>query len=145
MNLKVLEDIYKTFTDMRSSIYVLGYLAGLQAVSFAIYLAYKYIKDESEAKKKLEEKDDTQNEDEQEDKQEKENELTDELQMEPIDQIEQDKHDDKLESEHDKQELYSLLTSKKDDLENLINQLTMIQDNIMTIRDKLEELNKKTN
>ena len=139
MNLKVLEDIYKTFTDMRSSIYVLGYLAGIHAVSFAVYLAYKYIKDESDAKKEREkESEDKQNEPEEE------KEHTDELQMEPIDQTE-DTDTKNKNGTQDKKELYSLLTSKKDELENLINQLTMIQDNIMTIRDKLEELNKKTN
>lgn len=140
MNLKFLEDVYQTYTDMRSSIYFLGYLAGIQAASFALYLAYKYMKDDSESKK------DTKQVEENDEK----SDTIAELQMEPIelenhhDNIKQDKiKQDKIEHDKDEKELYSLLTSKRDELENLINQLTTIQDNIMTIREKLEELNKK--
>jgi hypothetical protein len=132
MNLKFIEDVYQTFTDMRPSIYVLGYLAGIHTVSFGIYLAYKYIKDNETNKT---EKDDQPNEtnNEQKNEQKNEDDKLPELQMEPIESIIKDKPEE---------ELYSLLTSKRDDLENLITQLGLIQTNIMTIRDKLEELNK---
>jgi heme/copper-type cytochrome/quinol oxidase subunit 1 len=141
MNLKFLDDIHQTFIDMRPSIYVLGYLAGIQAVSFAAYLAYKYIQDNQSKDK---------SKDEQKEEQEKvpstpDNDNLPELQMEPIDQIldneSKNVNTDKVDSNTEK-ELFSLLTTKRDELENLITQLNMIQTNIMTIRDKLEELNK---
>ena len=134
MNLKFLEDIYQTYTDMRSSIYFLGYLAGIQAASFALYLAYKYMKDDSDGKK------DTKQVEYENDENDEKSDTVAELQMEPIEQ--EDNTDIDKKGKDDK-ELFSLLTSKRDELENLINQLTTIQDNIMTIREKLEELNKK--
>lgn len=130
MNLKFWEDIYKTFTDMRSGIYILGYLAGIQAASFALYLTYKYMKDESSENKESDENGENK---ESEENGESYVEETSELQMEPI-------YDESIKS--DEKELYSLLTSKRDELESLISQLTTVQGNIMTIRDKLEELNK---
>lgn len=131
MNLKFMEDVYQTFIEMRPSIYVLGYLAGIQAVSFAGYLAYKYIQDDQS-------KDEKNDETSKESNSEK---VEPELQMEPIEQITDATTNTDADTNTEK-ELYSLLTTKRDELESLINQLNFIQTNIMTIRDKLEELNK---
>ena len=43
MNLKFLNDIYKTYIDMKTSIYILGIIACIQTVTFTCYLTYKYI------------------------------------------------------------------------------------------------------
>lgn len=131
MNLKFMEDVYQTFIEMRPSIYVLGYLAGIQAVSFAGYLAYKYIQDDQSKDEKTDETSKESNSEK----------VEPELQMEPIEQITDATTNTDADTNTEK-ELYSLLTTKRDELESLINQLNFIQTNIMTIRDKLEELNK---
>lgn len=132
MNLKFTEDIYKTFISMKSSIYFLGYLAGVHAITFAAYVAYKYI---NEQNTKNDDTQDTDNTNENKTTEDKEDskilEPEPEIQMEQLDSV-----------SHIKEELYTLLTSKKDELETLITQLNNIQDNIGTIRDKLEELHK---
>jgi hypothetical protein len=42
MNLKFFNDIFKTYIDMKSSIYILGIMACVQTVTFTFYFTYKY-------------------------------------------------------------------------------------------------------
>ena len=41
MNLKFTEDMYKTYSDMKSGLYILTWLAGIHTVTFTFYLLYK--------------------------------------------------------------------------------------------------------
>lgn len=45
MNLKVLTDIYNTLVDMNSSLYYLGWFAGIHTATFICFLAYKRFKE----------------------------------------------------------------------------------------------------
>ena len=127
MNLKLLDDIYKTFIDMKPSVYTLGYLAGIQAVTFALYLTYKYLNNQSSDEPELKQE-------QEQEEQEREH----DVQMEDVNQ-----EVDLPKSEKPQEELYDLLTSKREELDNLINQLSYIQENIVNIRNKLEDLNKR--
>jgi len=45
MNLKFFNDIYKTYIDMKTGIYILGVFACVQTITFTCYLTYKYFRD----------------------------------------------------------------------------------------------------
>ena len=130
MNLKFIEDVYQTFELMRSGLYYLGVLAGVHTVTFALYLAYQYIQDNS-AKK---------NEDQQtEDQINKEIELPPPITKdEPVIQMEEI-----TDLNAQKQAYKSILEKKRDELDNLVSQLDNVYDSIGHIRERLEELNNK--
>jgi DMSO/TMAO reductase YedYZ molybdopterin-dependent catalytic subunit len=133
MNLKFFEDIFQTIELMKSGFYYLGLLIGVHTVTFAAYLAYKYLNDENNSKKKeLTEK---------EQFTEKEPELPPPLTTtEPVIQMEE--VTDLLE----KKDMYkSLLEQKREELGTLIAQLDSVYDNIGQIRERLETLNTKNN
>lgn len=132
MNLKFLEDIYKTFELMKSGLYYLGVLAGVHTVTFALYLAYQYIQDNS-AKKKIEE----QREKQADEFFNKEIELPPPITKdEPVIQMEE------LTDLNEQKKAYkSILEQKRVELNNLVLQLDSVYDNIGQIRERLEELN----
>lgn len=133
MNLKFFEDIFQTIELMKSGFYYLGLLIGVHTVTFAAYLAYNYLNDENNSKKKeLTEK---------EQFTEKEPELPPPLTTtEPVIQMEE--VTDLLE----KKDMYkSLLEQKREELGTLIAQLDSVYDNIGQIRERLETLNTKNN
>lgn len=132
MNLKFLEDIYKTFELMKSGLYYLGVLAGVHTVTFALYLAYQYIQDNS-AKKKIEE----QREKQADESFNKEIELPPPITKdEPVIQMEE------LTDLNEQKKAYkSILEQKRVELNNLVLQLDSVYDNIGQIRERLEELN----
>lgn len=118
MNLKFFEDIFQTIELMKSGFYYLGLLIGVHTVTFAAYLAYKYLNNENNSKKK--------------ELVDKEPELP--LQMEEVTNL------------LDKKDMYkSLLEQKREELGTLITQLDSVYDNIGQIRERLETLNTKNN
>lgn len=134
MNLKFFEDIIKTIEIMKSGFYYLGVLIGVHTVTFAAYLAYKYLNENNTPKRiqKEEEASDTQNEPE----------LPPPLPQtsEPVIQMEE------VSNLVDKKEVYkSLLEQKREELSTLIVQLDSVYDNIGIIRERLESLNNKPN
>jgi len=128
MNLKFLEDIYKTFELMKSGLYYLGVLAGVHTVTFALYLAYQYIQDKKDKKEKL--ADEFFN---------KEIELPEPITKdEPVIQMEE------MTDLHEQKKMYKfLLEKKRDELSNLVSQLNNVYDNIGSIRERLEEISNK--
>lgn len=136
MNLKFLEDIYKTFELMKSGLYYLGVLAGVHTVTFALYLAYQYIQDNS-AKKKIEEQSEEQIEPQTDESFNKEIELPPPITKdEPVIQMEE------LTDLNEQKKAYkSILEQKRVELNNLVLQLDSVYDNIGQIRERLEELN----
>lgn len=130
MNLKFIEDVYQTFELMRSGLYYLGVLAGVHTVTFALYLAYQYIQDNS-AKKNEE--------------QQTEDQINKEIELPPP--ITKDEPVIQMEEITDlnaqKQAYKSILEKKRDELDNLVSQLDNVYDSIGHIRERLEELNNK--
>jgi hypothetical protein len=126
MNLKFLEDIYKTFELMKSGLYYLGVLAGVHTVTFALYLAYQYIQDKKDKKEKLADEPFI-----------KEIELPEPINKdEPVIQMEE------MADLHEQKKMYKfLLEKKRDELNNLVSQLNNVYDSIGSIRERLEEIN----
>jgi chromosome segregation ATPase len=138
MNLKFLEDIYQTFELMKSGLYYIGVLAGVHTITFALYLAYQYIQDNST--KKIQD-DSTQNKEEQQ----LDETLNKEIELPPP--ITKDEPVIQMEEITDlteqKKAYKSLLEKKRDELNNLVLQLDNVYDSIGNIRERLEELNNK--
>lgn len=130
MNLKFIEDVYQTFELMRSGLYYLGVLAGVHTVTFALYLAYQYIQDNSTKKNEEQQTEDQIN---------KEIELPPPITKdEPVIQMEEI-----TDLNAQKQAYKSILEKKRDELDNLVSQLDNVYDSIGHIRERLEELNNK--
>lgn len=133
MNLKFLEDIYKTFELMRSGLYYLGVLAGVHTVTFVVYLAYQYIQDNSTKKNK------EQIEQQTDESLNKEIELPPPITKDdPVIQMEE-----LTDLTEQKKAYKSILEKKRVELNNLVLQLDSVYDNIGHIRERLEELNNK--
>lgn len=130
MNLKFLEDIYKTFELMKSGLNYLGVLAGVHTVTFALYLAYQYIQDKKNEERIEPQTDESFN---------KEIELPPPITKdEPVIQMEE------LTDLNEQKKAYkSILEQKRVELNNLVLQLDSVYDNIGQIRERLEELNNK--
>lgn len=137
MNLKFFNDIYQTIEVMRDGFYYLTLLAGIHTVTFAAYLAYKYLNSEpnDDSKKQIKLEPDT--------------ELPQPLiNMQDINELDTNEVDtNELDTnEVDKKKEYKLLLHKKrEELGGLIIQLDTVYDNIGQIRERLENLNNKTN
>lgn len=129
MNLKFFEDVYQTFEIMKSGLYYLAVLAGVHTVTFALYLAYQYINDNSSKN------------DEKESVKEsftKEIELPPPLSTNPVIQMEE------LTDLNEQKKAYkNILEKKRDELDNLVSQLDNVYASIGHIRERLEELNNK--
>jgi hypothetical protein len=142
MNLKFVDDIFKTIEVMKTGFYYLGLLIGVHTVTFTAYLAYKYLYNDK-TDKKLEDKkpEDKKLEDNKAEDKKDELELPPPLtnNNEPVLQMEE------LTNSFDKKEVYkSLLEQKKEELCNLIVQLDTVYDNIGVIRERLEKLTTKS-
>lgn len=137
MNLKFFDDIIQTIEVMKSGFYYLGLLIGVHTVTFAAYLAYKYLNDNSDDSKKDKQIENTDTIDKSNDP-----ELPPPLSQNSEPVIQMEEVSDLL----DKKQVYkSLLEQKREELGNLIGQLDSVYDNIGTIRERLENLNNKTN
>jgi hypothetical protein len=138
MNLKFLDDIYQTIEVMRNGFYYLGLLAGIHTVTFAAYLAYRYLNDSKKG--------------DQGDSKIQEPELppplveNSVLEMQDISDL-IDKLSDTVADNDliDKRKEYKLLLEqKRNELGGLILQLDTVYANIGQIRERLENLNNKT-
>jgi hypothetical protein len=130
MNLKFTNDIFKTFSDMKSHFYTLGLLVGVQTITFTCYLLYKYYtKENTKNVKDVTEENEIQL-----------NEIN-ELEVNEINELEVNE----INNLDAKVELYNTLMINHNELEQLILHLGDLQTNINIIRDKLEELNNKKN
>ena len=136
MNLKFFEDIYQTIKVMENGFYYLGLLTGLHTVTFAVYLAYRYLNDSKKG-----------------DSKNQETELSLPLVENPVlemqdisDLVDTVSDNDIIETELiDKRKEYKLLLEqKRNNLGGLILQLDTVYYNIGQIRERLENLNNKT-
>jgi hypothetical protein len=136
MNLKFFEDIYQTIKVMENGFYYLGLLTGLHTVTFAVYLAYRYLNDSKKG-----------------DSKNQETELSLPLVENPVlemqdisDLVDKVSDNDIIETELiDKRKEYRLLLEqKRNNLGGLILQLDTVYYNIGQIRERLENLNNKT-
>jgi|694.fasta_scaffold74486_7 hypothetical protein len=128
MNLKFFDDIYQTIQVMRSGFYYLGLLAGIHTVTF---LAYGYLNNLKKGDSKNQEP-----------------ELPPPLVENQVIEM-QDISDliDKVSINEliDKRKEYKLLLEqKRNELDSLILQLDTVYDNISQIRERLENLNNKS-
>jgi len=144
MNLKFIEDMYKTYTNMKSAVYILAWLAGIHTVTFTFYVLYKhYNEDKKNGVDQLE--DEISIRDTKGVNENTENTIST-LQMQYIDEnvdVEENIDVDVDEIVDEKINLYNNLLSKNTELDKLIIHLDDIQNNIIIIREKLEDLNNK--
>lgn len=132
-----LENIVFTLMEMRTGIFVLATIAGIHTFTILCWFGYKYFNEPKELPKELTNETDTES-DETEETQEQD------IQMEPVEPIE----DNSVMSEDQKnnleKELYHnmvIFENKKNQLEELIIKLSKIQNNLEVVREKLTELN----
>ena len=131
MNLKFMEDIYITYSSMKTSVYILSWLVGIHTMTFTFYILYKKYNKIIELDKSGTNNDDNDNDTNNDDndndtKGVNENTIN------------------TLEIQDNKMDLYNNLLSKNTELDQLIIHLNNIQDNITLIREKLEDLNTNT-
>ena len=135
MNLKFLDDIYQTIEAMKNGFYYLGVLAGVHTVTFAAYLAYRYLSDsqnQGELPPSLVE--------------------SPVLEMQDVNALNDNDNDNDNVSDNvsdnelinKRKEYKLLLEQKRNELGGLILQLDTVYDNIGKIRERLENLNNKT-
>lgn len=127
-----LENIGFTLMEMRTEIFVLVTIAGIHTFTILCWFGYKYFNEPTEPKKETEE------------------EMPPILDMEPIEEnsVEEGlslrKSSLKYQKNNLEKELYHnmvIFENKKNQLEELIEKLSKIQNNLEVVREKLTELN----